>query len=127
MKLLEDGSYEFPTPKGDGRIVFFKDQCTPFTYAIHLELPAGGGDAAGLKFIRDCISAMFNETDALILHGYIKEGNLASKQIASACKWLPKPEMDRGEHSYRYMTISRWIMKQGKAGLEKAEARRPKK
>jgi len=43
------------------------------------------------------------------------------------CQWEPKPEKDDHfeGYTYRYITISKWIKKRGKAGLEKAEARRP--
>lgn len=124
MKKLEDGSYEFTNE--DGRILFLPLD-HPAVFVIKLELPAGGGNAQGVKFIRECIDQMFNDTPALILCGWIEDSNLASKQIASVCQWDAKPEKDHDGYTYRFTTIGRWIKKRGKQGLEKAEARRPKK
>ncbi len=51
MRQPNSNDYVFDNPKG-GRIVFYKDEHSPFTYNIFLELPEGGGDAAGIKFIQ---------------------------------------------------------------------------
>lgn len=125
MKPREDGAYEFSDGRG-GRVLFWPSD-HPAEFAISLELPQGGGGAAGLKFIRECIDAMFNETPALRLYGLIEVDNLASRQIASACWWRPDPKRDGNGYTYRYMNIGHWIRRRGGATLAKAEARRPKK
>lgn len=125
MQPRSDGVYEFSDGK-DGKVLFWPSD-NPAVFAISLELPAGGGNAAGVKFIRECIDTMFNETPALLLYGVILNDNLASKQIASVCQWGANPERDYDKYTYRFTTIGHWIKKRGKDTLAKAEARRPKK
>lgn len=125
MKPRKDGVYEFSDGKG-GKVLFWPSG-DPRVLAISLELPAGGGNAAGVKFIRECIDTMFNETPALKLYGLIRDDNLASKQIATVCQWDSDPSKDADGYTYRFTTIGRWIKKRGPSALAKAEARRPKK
>lgn len=124
MERREDGAYEF---RDGARRVLFQLDRRPQVYNITLELPPGGGDSAGIEYIRECIDAMFNETPALVVCGMIHKDNAPSRVIAGSLPWVADPSRDLGEYTYRYTTIGRWINIRGAERMARALLRRPSK
>lgn len=115
------------TQAGVGSIVFHPGLYHPmvgyYEYYIDLQLLSGQGGAVGLGFARDCVTWMFNNTQALWISGVIEPSNVASRQFGTALQFD-----NTGEDSfwtYWKVTIGQWIARRGKAGLEAADARRP--
>lgn len=114
-------SYEFYDSYG--RRIWFKFY-KKYVYVIELSLPPGTANKEGVNFIRECIDMMFNETDALILCGYIKKENLASRQISHICGWTGDTSKNTDTEVYKQITIGRWINIR-KIGMEKALQKKP--
>jgi len=127
-KMNDWGSYAFTDKKG--RAIRFDPDLQgiknkdgeALSYTIWLELGERGGDKEGLRFTRDAISWMFNETPCLEIVGYIDEYNRASSAFANAAQWDVLGTEMRGDTKIikRGISIGKWIHRRGKKGHDKA-------
>lgn len=117
-----DGEYLFTDELG--QIVMYRRGFRPEAYYIALDLVSGGANKAGLEFIQATIDYMFTKTPALMLYGYISRTNLASRQVAAACRWASDPAKDKTTEVYRYITAG---MRHRHKPNAKIIARRPVK
>lgn len=86
MNIEKDNRNTLVISDGDRKIIFDKHPYLP-EYNVTLELGAGNGNAAGLKFTRDAVAWVFTETPCIMLRGQIDKNNTASKVFSHTVPW----------------------------------------
>lgn len=93
MNIEKDNRKVLVLSEGDRKIIFDKHPYLP-EYNVTLELGSGNGNAAGLKFVRDAVAWVFNETPCIMLRGAIDKNNAASKAFSHTVPWEQYDETD---------------------------------
>lgn len=93
MKVEKNNRKILVISENERRIIFNKHPYLP-EYQVTLELGSGNGNAAGLKFTRDAIAWVFNETPCIMLRGQINKNNTSSKAFSHTVPWEQYGETD---------------------------------
>lgn len=122
MIIEKNNRREIIISDGDKKIIFTKHEWLP-KYEVELKLGSGGGNASGLKFTRDAVSWIFNETPCIMLHGVIEKTNPASRAFSLTVPW---EQYDETPDFWKFRCgIQYWIDNAKGYNMSKAEGKRP--
>lgn len=122
MIVEKNNRREIVISDGDKKIIFRKHEWLP-KCEVSLEFGSGGGNASGLKFTRDAIAWVFNETPCIMLHGVIEKTNKASRAFSLTVPWEQYGETDT--HWLFRCGIQYWMDNAVGHDKTKAEGKRP--
>ena len=117
MKQLQ--SYRFDGPVGCVRF----EEHYPGFYVTHLEFEPGSADTS-TEFCRNAISAMFEQTNALIIVGWAMNDNMPARMFGHAVGYKRDRKRDTDESVCFKITIADWMKKYPD---KKFKTKRPKK